>query len=76
MPAAVIQHSGDHAIPIASEFSRQLDDVLSQPLFVRQAAGHLALCRPVLTQRAAGPALGNPKGLPHMVDALAATGRA
>ena len=49
MPAAVVQHSGDHAISIASELFGQCDDVLGQPCFVRQTTGHLALRRPMLT---------------------------
>ena len=76
MPAGVVQHPGDHATPIASELSRQLDDVISQPVFIRQADGHLALRRAMLSQCAAGPALGYAKGLPHMVDAPATAGRA
>lgn len=76
MPAAVVQHAGDHAVAIAPELSRQLDDVLGQPLFIGQAAGRLTLRGSVLTEGATGPALGYLEGLPHMVDALAAAGRA
>ncbi len=57
MPAAVVQHSSDHAIPIASELSRQRDDVLGQPFFVGQTDGHLALGRAMLSQGAANSAL-------------------
>ena len=57
MPAAVVQHSGNHAISIASELFCQCDDVIGQPFFVRQAERHLALCRAMLTQCATNPAL-------------------
>ena len=57
MPAAVVQHSGDHAIAIAPELSRQLDDVIGQPFFVRQTTGNLALRGTVLPDGAAGPTL-------------------
>lgn len=43
MPAAVVQHPGDHAIAIAPKLAGQLDDVIGQPLLVRQAAGDPAL---------------------------------
>ena len=57
MPAAVVQHSSDHAIPIASELFCQRDDVLGQPFFVGQTDGHLALGRTMLSQGAANSAL-------------------
>jgi hypothetical protein len=34
------------------------------------------LCRPMLPECAASPALGYAKGLPHMIDALATARRA
>lgn len=76
MPAAVVQHPGNHAISITPELSRQLDDVLSQPHFVRQTSGHLALRRAMLPQCAANPALGYAEGLPHMIDTSTTAGRA
>lgn len=72
MPAGVVRQAGDHAITVAPELSSQFDDVLGQPLFIWLAAGHLALCRAVLSQCAAGPTLGYAKGLPHMINAVAA----
>ena len=71
MPAGVIQQPGDHPIAIAPVGARQLDDVVRQPFFVRCAARSLALCRPMLPECAASPALGNANGLPHIIDALA-----
>ena len=76
MPAGVIQQPGDHPIAIAPVGARQLDDVVRQPFFVRCAAWSLALCRPMLPECAASPALGYAKGLPHMIDALATARRA
>ena len=76
MPAAVVQHPGDHAISVAPKLSRQLNDVLGQPFFVQKTEGHLALSGSVLPQCAAGPALGYAKGLPHMVNAPATAGGA
>lgn len=76
MPAAVVQQSGDHAIPIAAELFGQRDDVPGQPGFVRETTGHFALRRAMLTQCAANPALRYAEGLPHMVDAQPAAGRA
>lgn len=72
MPAAVVQHPSNHAISVTPELSRQFNDVLGQPFFVRKTEGYLALRRAMLSQCAAGPALGYAKGLPHMFDALAA----
>ena len=43
MLAAVVQHSGDHAIAIAPKPAGQRDDVIGQPLLVWQATGDLAL---------------------------------
>ena len=76
MTAAVVQHPGDHAISIAPELSRQLNDVISQLLFVRQATGNLALRGTMLPEGAASPALRHAKGLPHMIYALTTAGRA
>lgn len=76
MPAGVIQQPGDHPIAIAPVGARQLDDVVRQPFFVRCAAWSLALCRPMLPECAASPALGYAKGVPHMIDALATARRA
>ena len=42
---------------MAPELSRQLDDVIGQPFFVRQADGNLALRGMVLPDGAAGPTL-------------------
>ena len=76
MPAAVVQHPGNHAISVTPELSRQFNDVLGQPFFVRKTERHLALRGTMLPEGAAGPALGYAKGLPHMFDALAAAGGA
>jgi hypothetical protein len=76
MPAAVIQQPGNHAIPIAAELFGQCGDVLGQSGFVRQTTGHLALRRAMLTQCSANPALRYAEGLPHMINALPAAGRA
>jgi len=76
MPAAVVQHVRDHTIAVSSELFCQRDDVIGQPFFVRQATGHLALRRAMLTQCAANPALRYAEGLPHMINAQPAAGRA
>jgi hypothetical protein len=44
--------------------------------FIWQAAWHFATRRTILAESAADPALGYAKGLPHMMDAETATGRA
>ena len=71
--------SAMHASPagqcIAPELSRQLDEILGQAFFVRQAAWDLALRGAMLSEDAAGPAFRHAKGLPHMIDASTATGR-
>lgn len=54
----------------------QLDDVVRQTLLISPALWRLALRGSMLTQCAAGAALGNTKLPPHMVDALATTRRA
>ena len=74
MPAAVVQHSGDHADPsrqiavqspagqcMAPELSRQLDDVIGQPFFVWQTPGNLALRGTVLPDGAGGPRSDTPR---------------
>lgn len=76
MPTAVVQHPGDHAISVAPELSRQLDDILGQPLLIWQAARDLALRGAMLPEDAAGPTFRNAKGLPHMINTPTATGRA
>ena len=76
VPASVVQQARDHAIAVASELPRQLDDVLGQPFFIWQAAGHLALRGAMLPECAADPALRYAKGVPHMDNALTAAGRA
>ena len=43
MPAGVVQQPGDHAIAIAPKLAGQLNDVIGQPLLVRQTTGDLAL---------------------------------
>ena len=57
MPAAVVQHPGNHPISIAPKLSRQLNDVIGKLFFVRQATGYLALRGTMLTDGAAGTAL-------------------
>jgi hypothetical protein len=46
------------------------------PFFDRKTEGHLALRGSVLSQCAAGLAIGYAKGLPHMVNAPATAGGA
>ena len=76
VPAAVIQHARDHTIAVSSELFRQRDNILGQSLFIRQATWHLALRRTMLAECAADPALRYAEGLPHMINAQTATGRA
>jgi len=76
VPASIVQQARDHPIAVAAELPRQLDDVLGQPFFIWQAAGHLALRRTMLPECAADPALRYAKGLPHMDNTLTAAGRA
>ena len=56
-PSTVVQHPGDHAVPIATVFKRLLNGIFSQTPLVWQTASYLAQCRSVLTQCTAGPAL-------------------
>ena len=74
-PARVVQQAGDHPISIAPVLVGQLDDIVGQTLLIGPAMRHLALRGSVLTQGAAGAALGNAKLPPHIVDALATTRR-
>lgn len=76
VPASIVQQARDHPIAVAAELPRQLDDVLGQPFFIWQAAGHLALRGAMLPECAADPALRYAKGVPHMDNALTAAGRA
>ena len=76
VPASLVQQARDHAIAVASELPRQLDDVLGQPFFIWQAAGHLALRGAMLPKCAADPPLRYAKGLPNMNNTLTAAGRA
>ena len=76
VPTAVVQHARDHAIAVSSELFCQLDDILSQPFFIRQSTWHFALRRTMLAECAADPALRYAEGLPHMIDAKTATRRA
>ena len=88
MPAAVVQHprrhcrsdqwrnNDVHAISVTPKLSCQLNDVLGQPLLVRENNGHVALRGGVLSQGAANPALGYAAGLPDMIGTAAAAGRA
>jgi integrase len=64
------------SLSVASELFPQCNDILGQPRFVWQAARNLALCRTMLPECAAGPALRYAKGLPHVIKALTAAGRA
>ena len=73
-PAAVVQHARDHAIATSSELFFQLDDIPSQPFFIRQAIWHFSLRRTMLTECGADTALIYAKGLPHMIDTKTATG--
>jgi hypothetical protein len=76
LPACVVQQAGDHAVAIAPVLIGQLDDIVSQTLFVGLALGRLALRGSMLAQCTAGPALRYAQFLPHLVNALAATRRA
>ncbi len=76
LPAGTVQHRGDHPVAVTPVGARQLDDVFRQPLLVRRTTWHLSLRRAVLSECAAGAALGYAERLPHMIDALAAARRA
>jgi hypothetical protein len=52
------------------------DDVGRQPFFVITAARHLALCRTMLAEHTANPALGHIQRLPDMFDTHPAARRA
>jgi hypothetical protein len=47
----------------------QCHQVVGQTLFIFTAPRDLALCRPVLTERRTGPALGDRQSLPDVRDA-------
>lgn len=72
-PASVVQQARHHAVAIAPVLVSQLDDVVGQALFIDPALRHFPLRGPMLSKRAAGPALRHAKFLPNMVNALAAT---
>ena len=76
MPARGVEQPCDHAIAVAPVLAGQLDDVIGQAVFVPASLWNLALGGAVLFQGAAGPALGDTEGLPHMVNAAAAARRA
>src|SRR6056297_1726426 len=76
VPARMVQQRRHRPVAVTAILRRQLDDVRRQTIFIRAAPRNLALCRAVLTERAAGAALRYAKRLPHMVDALPATRRA
>lgn len=76
VPAAIIQHARNHSIAVSSEIFGQRDNILGQPFFIRQTTWHLALRRTMLAEYAANPALRYAEGLPHMINAQTATGRA
>jgi len=76
VPAAIIQHARNHTIAVSSEIFGQRDNILGQPFFIRQTTWHLALRRTMLAEYAANPALRYAEGLPHMINAQTATGRA
>ena len=72
-PARVVKQARDHEISVAPILAGKLDNVLSQPFFIRSACWNLPLSRAMLSQCAAGAALGYAQLLPHMIDAFAAT---
>jgi len=76
LPARLVEHAGDHAVPIPTVLTGQLDDVLGQALFVRLALRDLALRRSVLPECAPDPALRYAEGLAHTVDAVPPARRA
>ena len=69
VPSAVVQHARNHAIAVSPELFCQHDNILGQPFFIKQAAGHFALRRTMLAECAANPALRYAEDLPHMIDA-------
>lgn len=76
LPASVPEQRSHASVAITTILTRQFDDVLGQSGFIGTPLWNLALGRTVLAERAAGAALGNPKRLPHMVDAFPAARRA
>src|SRR5436305_42104 len=72
-PAGLAQQLGDLAIAVAAILPGQLDDVGRQPRFIVTAPRDLALRRAMLTERGAGPALGDQQHASNMLDAGAAT---
>ena len=76
VPASVVQQTGDHAISVAPILVDQFDDVIGQPFFIGATLWNFPMRGSVLTQGAAGAALGYAKLPPHMVDTLPTTRRA
>ena len=60
MPTSVVQQSGDRPIAIAPAGASERDDVFRQPLLAWGGARNLAPRRAVLSEGAAGKALGSP----------------
>ena len=75
-PAGSAQKRADLAIAVAAILAGELDEVGRERLLVVTAPRHLALCRAMLTERPAGPALGDPQGLHDVLDTGAAARRA
>ena len=67
-PACSPQKRADLAIAIAAVLAGELDEVGRERLLVVTAPRHLALRRAMLTERPAGPALGDPQGQHDMID--------
>jgi len=69
MPTGIVQHSGNHAVAIATVSPRELNDVIGQPFFIGLATRYLTLGRSVLTKRLTGTAFRYAEGLADVVNA-------
>ena len=63
------QEGGYLAVPQPAMLPDERNQVLRQLLLVLPAPRDLALCRPVLTERRTGPALGDRQSVPDVRDA-------
>ena len=67
-PAGIPQQRADLAIAITTVLAGELDEVGRERLLVVTAPRRLALRRAMLTERPAGPALGDPQGQHDVLD--------
>src|SRR4051794_4390589 len=72
-PARISEQGRDLAIAVAAILTGQFDQVGGEPLFVFLAPRRFALCRAVLTERAAGATLGDGQHGPDVLDTGAPT---